>query len=619
MQIIAILLLFGLIAGGIYLWVRKQRAGLLAKHKKLVESSNLLDSSGNVSSEAFDRIVGQSNDSNVSNSQVSAADQAESSDHELDSDDSVSEQPDKSAASDEPPGGSVETSGSTASANGSSTVTVVDPTISAGARKFQQAVPRLQELCEKLLLTWREATDANGAYEKARRARSQAHDEISYSLTMSRLRSLLQSSPTAELGFGTFLDKGKNLYAATLTSGYKRADTYAAAVTTPAQAKAAWDALTAALQQYPESFLRTLPNNLAAVGLAAYQLKNVSKNSIENLLSEASSIRSLEGEIKSEAQTQAPECSDEETKVNKAAAAKVARDLIGRQITLLQAYLAADKARDDLSSLYNDLEHYQWSRFTPPQKPTPEEVMRYLVSVEDWVSESLSTKRQIVAKKLELARLMAELKTLASEWQGAHKAVSARLTDFYQEDDIVLELALSANSRLIAAAVQSLEKSVASLEAEHPPFKIAAEVTVVSSSDDQAIKAARAGARTLGFALAQAVVADNKLEQLRTNQPYDSSSQPKVDRNVGFARYLNQYTHFLKSQDSHAVKHKRWEDEKEVVNAAREARYEKLRLASKATHQLAISSAKSLSSASADELRIVVAMLDKLVVLNPYE
>ena len=360
-----------------------------------------------------------------------------------------------------------------------------------------------------------------------------------------------------------------------------------------------------------------MPNNLAAVGLAAYQLKNVSKGSIESLLSEASSLKSIEGEIKSEALSPAPESSDD--KVNQAAATKAARDLIGRQFALLQAYFAADNTRDDLSSLYSDLDNYQWSRFTAPQKPTPEEVMRYLVSVEDWVAESLSTRRKIVAKKAELALQMAELKTQAGEWQGAHKAVAAKLTDFHQEDDIVLEMALAANSRTIAEAIQSLEKSVASLEAEHPPFKVAAEVTTVSSSDDEAIKVVRAGARTLGFALAQATVADNKLDQLRSNQPYDSSSSPKVDRNVGFARYLHQYTHFLKSQDSHAVKYKRWEDEKEVVNAAREARYEKLRLASKATHQLAISSAKSLSSASADELRIVVAMLDKLVALNPYE
>jgi hypothetical protein len=605
MNIIAIVLLFALIGGGIYLWVRWQRNKIKAKRQELVANANLLDSSGNVTSEAFDRIIGNG-DSDLSNPTKSSL---PSSDPEVNA-----EQQDQAA--------SPAASGAVASATvvtSSAAIVKLDPT----ADKFQLAAATIEELCEKLLAAWSKATDANSLYERACRDRSNAVDQLSYSHGTSRARSSIRSGAPNHTALVNYIEKLRVLQLSIRANGNKRAAVIEQVLLLPNQAKEAWNLLNHALIPFPESFFNTAKTGLAAhlvtLGLAAHQVKSVSKSSIESLLQASSEAQQNAEAVRAEASN--GEASEEQKAINASTAiAECKSDLIARTIKALQAVFTADDARNQASSSFNELESLTHTRFKAPQKPTPEEVMRYLSSVEDWTLSVLKTKRQAIEQLKDAKKLQQEARAVTAELQGAYQALSNKLLDGQDEDNIALAMAIAVIISDLNTSLEKRNNSLLTLDQENAAVKVSTSVTSETAADAERIKSLRAIARTAGFALAQATVAENKLSQLRYDEPNGAPSQPKVDRDQSFASHLGRFGQFMKKKESHINATNRWEAEKEIVAGALAARSEKVRESNRAMSTACATTAKSFSATTCDELRVVVGMLEKLVVLNkPFE
>ncbi|MFA6211444.1 MAG: hypothetical protein WC714_18555 [Candidatus Obscuribacterales bacterium] len=624
MNIIAIVLLFALIGGGIYLWVRWQRNKIKAKRQELVANANLLDSSGNVTSEAFDRIIGKG-DSDLSNPTKSSL---PGSDPEVNAD----RQEQGATAT----GGAIVTSNgatsngetaasndATASSNGATAhspkpIVKIDPT----AEKFQLAAASIEELCEKLLAAWSKATNANSLYEKACRDRSNAVDELSYSHGTSRARSSIKSGAASHTALVNYIEKLRGLQLSIRSNSNKRALTVEALLLLPNQAKEAWNLLNQALLPFPESFFNSnsgLAPHLVTLGLAAHQVKSVSKSSIEGLLQEASEAQENAEAVRAEASTGEP--SEEQRTLNASSdTAECKRDLSARTIKALQEIFAADDARVEASSHFSELDSLTRTRFKAPQKPTPEEVMRYLASVEDWTVSVHTTKRQAVEQLSAAKKLLQQAKASTAELQGAYQALSKKLLDGRDEDNIALAMAIALIISDLNSSLERRSKSLLTLEQENAAVKVPTSVTSETAADLERIKALRVIARTAGFALAQATVAENKLSQLRYDEPSGAPSQPKVDRDQTFASHLGRFGQFVKKKESHISATNRWEAEKEIVAGALAARSEKVRESNKAMSTACATTIKSFSATTCDQLRVVAGMLEKLVLLNkPFE
>lgn len=582
MQILALLLIFALIGGGIYFWVRRERSKLLAKRTKLAEDAGLLDSSGKLSSAAFDRIVGEAKATDL--------DQPDSEDNGTNEDNGNND---------------VEALAAVVQAESENNSTTA--TNETGHAKFQAAAPSIVALCEQLLLAWSESTKAYQEQEKAARTRSNILDHMRY-----RHRRSIHKAPaqrSAEIENLRVMHKGLR------AAGNEMAVAYENFINLPAAAKAAWNALTSALTPFSESYVQTLPPQLAAIGLSAYQLKSVSKGSIEKLLEELSELNSQSTTIRSYAIAPLAQCSDEQRSTLHTAATEAAQDLRARISAVIETLLIAEKNVGEVSIANSDLEELHQTRFTPPQKPTPEEVMRYLMAVEDWTISVASAQRDTLAKTARAVQSIAEAKTSLAEYQGAYQVQSKKLMATQSEDDIALALALQTVSEDITAALAGCEKTLHEQQ-QKISFKAIAEVVAQTPADQELIKTLRLSARTVGFALAQANVAGKKLRQLAADRPDDQPSPPKVDRFETFVTHMGLYSQYLKKVEKFKGSVKIADAEIELVQIALAARQEKVRETVKVMSLAGAAAVKSFSRTTCDELRVVVGMIEKIAQLN---
>jgi hypothetical protein len=128
-------------------------------------------------------------------------------------------------------------------------------------------------------------------------------------------------------------------------------------------------------------------------------------------------------------------------------------------------------------------------------------------------------------------------------------------------------------------------------------------------------KALRALTRTVGFAVAQAFVATQKLNSVTNDEP-SSPYAPRVDREEDFTRVTARFDEYLKKVTVHTGEKHKWQSQVEVVGQALAARSIKVVESSKLLETKARALAKSMKAETADELHITVCAAMTMVELN---
>lgn len=640
MTIAAFILLIAIIGGGIYLWVNWKRKRIVNRHKKLVEDSGLLDPSGNILPDALDKLA---------RGKAKPGEGQTSTDSEA----SATTRDDSTA----PAAGGVQagTSPDTGSKDGS-TVEAAQTTGEANVKapsndgayvtRLRKNAPRIRELTEALLLAWREAslTDQHWESNKSRR------NSVGYDLQRAQDLSRIKVTADIQPFFQRMVETQVVLDQLSVTAGELLSNLLPRA----REAKAAWQALVDGLRSFPdEDDLTDLPADLQAILLTAHQVRSVSKSSIENLLSEGAqaiernaslladhtssgakvqkkaALAKSSANASGKAVGKTPSATDASGKANADAADSAAletaaekerlrllenaRQNIARCVEqLLSAVLTSRASYMELHGLRESLKASEARDITKPRKPTPEEVTRYLSEVEDKANTRMLTGRLIVAGA---ASLEETLKQVSSAREALTTALNREAASLRESGDDKLVATVTS-----AETVQSMggesSKSMARMvsDVRSAGHDSTTAVAAHSAEEDALDRDLRQLTRTLGFAVAQHVVAVNKLRSVRNSEPSEPG-KARVDREQDFAANLARIESYLARLDQFHTDWDRFSKETEVVEVALQARLLKIKETTKALEAKTTAVSRGLKADSSDLLRVSAATAQDLVIL----
>lgn len=559
MTLVVLLIFIAIIGGGIYLWLRRERAGALKRHEKLVEDAALLDSEGNITV-SIDRAPANAGE-------PQAADASEVK-----------------------------------------TESTVTPTPSLKPRDL----PDVEAAAQAFVLAWRESSDLE-----------RRHDVCERELTM--LRYAIEGSvyPSRLIDAGKLADYWDGIYQPHTVRATMQRNMAAIEHLLPAAAqktKAAWEDLVDALRPYKEELVSAafesgkLDQAAAKVIMAAHKLRSVSKSSVESLLQEEAKILKANG-----------------GRVPHAPVAMTIEKAEGDILTALEkgigslknTGLSAAQTYLDLSTYVNKLkekveifEKLDNTRVMKPQKPTPEEVMRYLADIEDIERKRLTAEREAVLLLAECRRLSSALSLSLDLMTGSMRQHEKLLMDtgnpLYTS---AFETAKLLHETLKTWRDNADKKLLEMNRDEKKPWRHNAPVTTLSAPDAEELKSLRALIRTVGFAVAQAYVARQKLNSVTSDEP-NSPHTPRVDREEDFTRIAARFDEYLNKVTVYTGEKHKWQSQVEVVGQALAARSIKVVESTKAMETKARTLAKSMKAETGDELHIAICAAMSMVELN---
>ncbi|MBK9280605.1 MAG: hypothetical protein IPM93_20775 [Candidatus Obscuribacter sp.] len=594
MTAVIFIAIIALIGGGIYLWVQRQRKNAFKRHEKLVKDANLLDQSGNLTADALSGknpseppTAAESTDDSATAHDGNASNAAEGNTNNT-------EEAPNSAGKTTKPERTVPLSG-------------MDATITRDALD-------IKELCEALLRSWRQVSETLRSYDRSRHELSSLHYTIEREGSLSRLKDAASAEP--------YFDQLVALWQSRTTQEALHRELQANLPKQARLAKADWQNLVQALKAYDEEAIAkhiengSLSRQSASLVLAAHHLRSVSKSSIESALETAAEIeksRSSASSPADESKNAAAEQPQAQELAEKAFARTLSRVKTGA-VSACQAYIQAREllSRLTIEALY--IERTAEKSVKRPQKPTPEEVMRYLAEIEDLEKEALGEERQAALTLAETRRQVSILENEAAALSTAIQAASqAREPQTGQKTDVLLKAAQQIHKEL----GEWREKTTAGCNAYQEKKWRSRQSTgnAPTAQEEEAIKALRAFNRTFGFAVAQATVAAAKERSLNAREP-SSPNKPRIEREEDFGKALTGFDGFLKKQEAYRAEYHQWASQVEVVKTALLARIEKMKEAAKAMETRASVDAKSVDNKSADELIITIAASLKMAKLH---
>lgn len=610
MNLVAFILFIAIIGGGIYLWVTWKRKRVISRHKKLVEDAGLLDQSGNILPGALDKLARGRSEQKGQSATGQTSTHSEASATPLDKDNQA---------------GLPQDNGTTAQANVGAPPAQAAPLKKDGAyvTRLRRGAPQIRELTEALLAAWREATDQDQRWDTNRSTRNSISYDLQRAQDLSRIKAVAEIQPATiriietQLLFDQFEVAGAQLLADLLPRAR--------------QAKTAWQALVDALRSYPdEDDLDDLPTDLKALLLTAHQVRSVSKSSIESLLSEGAAYTERNASLLSTAvarnagntaakpagKAASPSAAETPAQSDPAQKEKLRLLEAGRQAiqqkveALLSVMLTTRAAYMELHGLRETLKHKEEMPVVKPRKPTPEEVTRYLCEVEEKACARMLSGRVILAaaqtleerlRELNEAResLLATLKREAAPLNASGKGVlvgTVKCGDYVHSN-------LGEWSRSIAKAIS--ETRSAGYDSTKP-------VPTNTPEEDALDKELRQLARTLGFAVAQHVVATAKLRSVKNSEPSEPG-KARVDREQDFDANLARTESYLTRLAKFHDDWDRFAKEKEVVEVALQARLAKIKESTKLLDSRAAAVSRTLKADSADLLRLSASAARDLV------
>jgi|GEM_PF-3133455 len=592
--VLALILLFALVGGGIYLWVKRQRRLLLKKKMDLAESSKTLDSGGP---------------------------------SVLDSVGSPVSKPTTSSASDRPQINAPESGGANGGVNGGTpddtnsvdkSAAVVDPPVDSkfGAR-FRQAAPTIKELATKLMEAWNEASVVHNAEESA----WYKVKEFASTIVLAVDCRFLYHVPDA-----TAFVEGSYKHYAQVATDFKTWYDFSRQVKGTAEAAgAAFEALRQALKPYDKSNVVYLPPDLQGLCISAHNVLETSKRSIENLLKEVQECTTrveaaeLKGEPLKRDVLEKLFVGDEKTFAEGTHADDL-DDTNEARASLKQAlveaitnYQGEKAAFDELSANYSRLEELGKQSFVFPKKPTPEEIQRFLTELEEWSKNKLAGERKVGELIAACKRAIKSINESVKALKRTRGRTSPVLHDAKRTVDEGLLLAANKAVADLEKGLAEFEKTVAKAVEEQP--KVSAPTPTATAVEDVAIKSMRGHQRTVAFALAQKTVAAAKLALTQQNEPLGSARAPRIERSEAFEKYLELNLKYLAQTQVEAAEHDKWEEGRDLVQMAFEARQAKLVEATKDLASRMAEVQKTSSATPADELLVVNGVAAKIVQL----
>ncbi|MBS1995530.1 MAG: hypothetical protein JSS86_04435 [Cyanobacteria bacterium SZAS LIN-2] len=591
--VLAFILVLLASGGGIYLWVKRQRKLLLKKKMDLAASSETLDTGA---PSVLDSVT-----SPVISPTTSSA---------------AGDRPQINA----PASGGTD-GGKNGSTDGGTTTATTEPAPVVDSKfgaRFRQAAPTIKELAEKLMSAWNDASVAHNACESARYQKGRQDSTIVISIDPRFV------AEKADLD--VFVEEA-NLHFAGIITNVKSWYDFSRLVTPTAQAaSAAFEALRVALKPYPKHHVEYLPADMQALCLSAHNLLEVSKSSIERLLTEAQisalNVEKVENEDQplkrvvidklfvSDAKTFAEGThKDDQDEVFEARAA-----LKAAMVKSIEVLRQSQARFNELEDIFRTLAEFEEKTFVFPQKPTPEEILRFLTDLENWAGEKLTAQRRV-------EELMAAARNASKNTSDALKALQrsrGRTSPVLNDARRVIDeaLILTANNVVtsIETAIAQFNKS--QMEAGLKLPKVTAPVTNPQPEEEAQIKLLRGLERTVAFALAQQTVASAKLALVQQNEPCGKARAPRVERSESFAKYLSQNEAFLKQQQVETAEYDKWAEGRDLVQMAFEARKAKLAETSGALSSKLAEVLKTVTATPADELLVVNSVAAKMVQLT---
>jgi len=585
--VLALIMLFALVGGGIYLWVKRQRKLLLKKKMDLAESSKTLDSGG--------PSVLDSVSSPVSRSTTSSA-------------------------SDRPQINASESGGTNDGADGGKETTAVvepPPVDSKFGARFRQAAPTIKELAVKLMDAWNEASVVHSAEERA----WYEVKDFSSTIVVAVDCRYLYGSPDAS----AFVEGSWQHYDQVVTNFKNWYDLSRRVKGTAESAGVAFEALRQALKPYDKSNVVYLPPDLQGLCISAHNVLETSKKSIETLLKDVQECTQrvekaeLAGEplkrdvldklfIGDEKTFAEGTHADDQDDTNEARAS-----LKQAMIEAISNHQEQKKAFDELSTNFSQLEELGKQSFVFPKKPTPEEIQRFLTELEEWSKEKLSAERKVSELLAACRRAVKSVNESVKALKRTRGRTSPVLKDAKRSVDESLLLAANKAVFDLEKAIEEFEKTMTSSTEKQP--KVSAPSLTAAAGEGEAIKLMRGHERTVAFALAQKTVAAAKLANTQQNEPYGKARSPRIERSDGFEKYLEQNLKYLAQAEVEAAEHDKWAEGRDLVQMAFDARQAKLVEATKDLSTKLAEVQKTSSATPTDELLVVNGIAAKMVQL----
>lgn len=569
MSIVILLLLIAIIGGGIYWWIRWQRKRAIQKHEKLVQDAGLLDQTGSLSTSALDKLANSSQRAQGSSGETI--------------DDTLSD------GVTTPASATTNTGGQPANAK---------TKLSSLQKRIEKDKVDISRLTDELLRAWNEASHIVRNWENAGRRLASLKYDVDRGSDLQHLDKPEQLAPFCKTLYETLVVKASQHRLYVESAAKAPASTIAL--------RDAWQALVVALSDYPEEAVQSLfaqgklTRDTAALVLAAHHVRSTSKSSVESLRNDVKELESS-GAPRALPPIKVEKAEGQLLEALNQATAKVESALTN----CLGQFVTASKAQGELTSKIYQLDNLRTNSFRKPQKPTPEEVMRYLMEVEDQATQTLNCEREAYQCYTRAQNGLADLKQVMTRLERDIASQQAVLTDTGNP----LYVSVIEAATMIQASLQKwlLEKQGSLESLQQRSLRHSAAVTTCNADEAEHIKVLRQMARTVGFAVAQSVVAANKLSTLRHAQPSEPR-KPRVDREEDFAKLLTRFDGYLDSVAKTQAEGVRWQAESQVVGMALTARNEKLAQSVSALMQKANPLAQSIKGQSgvADELQTMI-------------
>ncbi|MBI4533698.1 MAG: hypothetical protein HY711_07095 [Candidatus Melainabacteria bacterium] len=450
---------------------------------------------------------------------------------------------------------------------------------------------QMKELVEK----WRVADKEDTAW----RAAGSEHDSASRAWD-SLTRHLYLSS--------TNPDDVRAYIAARVAAHMRRVKAYAGLVDlVPRQmpaansVEAALAALTHSLKRVDKLASQEMPKSLLPVVRAAQAMRDSFIGRVASF-KEGAETRSKACPKSLKARPKGPSRADIEGKLT---------SLVACLEAALVCYSSAAEATDDAAEAFAQYLDLDETRFREPQKPTTEEVGRYLQEIEEWSKARLASERKSSASLAVLSRNIDKCQkafALVKEALDKLSGVKGKDVDETVEATIVVaETMLSLSS--LHSEVQKLTEWTA-LDLKTSPH-----ITTVTPAESAEASTLKGLARTAGYAVAQLNVARAKVRQVE-EKPMPPLSRAPSFQGVDVDLHIESYGKWLEEEAQIRKQIEQLVAELEVAKNAREARQAKVHSSAEALAAKASAMGKTFSDSSADELRVTVIASHKLVELN---
>lgn len=364
-------------------------------------------------------------------------------------------------------------------------------------------------------------------------------------------------------------------------------------------ARLAWEKLAGLIAQLPSREVEDAPREARAILSAAIHLRDHYRSTIKELVEQV-----LIHEFHPESPRKPKHTMARlETKLDAARESLIAAIVKERQIASLAS--AASSAR-------SYVDNWSSSDFSPkPQKPTEEEVVRFLKLYQRWAEDRIPKLREAGSKLKELEDGFAELEKAV---QASGKLI-AKLPNVDSGDTAEVDVQAMYNS--LVHFQNALEKKLGSrresLEETRKGCKDESEPKPVSSPREDELSEQIWGlSRKLGYAIAQRKVAASKADDHRSSGHFPDIRAPRVESGFEMEEFVSRHAAYLEELVAREEEISLHNARAEVLSTALVARKEKIEACALLLAEAVQAATKELGEDVSDPMKVCLIYSSRL-------